>query len=161
MERNNDMNKVALIGRLTDDPKITNTEKGLCIASYTLAVQRKYKKDGESGADFIMCKAFGKNGEFAEKYLTKGIKIAICGHIQTGSYTNKDGNRVFTTEVIVDEAEFCESKNANKEAQNMESSPAQQSGLQGDVSVSTPATQVDDTGFMNIPDMLDDNLPFA
>ena len=108
------MNKVILVGRLTKDPEIRATEN-TTIAMYSLAVDRKFKRDGEPTADFITCKAFGRCGEFAEKYLHKGTKIAVVGHIQTGSYTNKDGNKVYTTEVIVDEHEFVESK-ANNQA---------------------------------------------
>lgn len=109
------MNRVILIGRLTKDPEIRATEN-TTIAMYSLAVDRKFKKDGEPTADFITCKAFGRCGEFAEKYLHKGTKIAVVGHIQTGSYTNKDGNKVYTTDVIVDEHEFVESK-ANNQAE--------------------------------------------
>lgn len=108
------MNKVILIGRLTKDPEIRATEN-TTIAMYSLAVDRKFKRDGEPTADFITCKAFGRCGEFAEKYLHKGTKIAVVGHIQTGSYTNKDGNKVYTTDVIVDEHEFVESKANNQE----------------------------------------------
>lgn len=108
------MNKVILVGRLTKDPEIRATEN-TTIAMYSLAVDRKFKRDGEPTADFITCKAFGRCGEFAEKYLHKGTKIAIVGRIQTGSYTNKDGNKVYTTDVIVDEHEFVESKANNQE----------------------------------------------
>lgn len=108
------MNKTILIGRLTKDPEIRATEN-TTIAMYSLAVDRKFKRDGEPTADFITCKAFGRCGEFAEKYLHKGTKIAVVGHIQTGSYTNKDGNKVYTTDVIVDEHEFVESKANNQE----------------------------------------------
>lgn len=108
------MNKVLLIGRLTRDPEVRygGENKDKAVARYTLAVDRRYKKDGDDSADFINCTAFGKGAEFAEKYLHKGIKIAIIGRIQTGSYTNKDGNKVYTTDVIVDEHEFAESKGA-------------------------------------------------
>lgn len=105
------MNSTIISGRLTADPKVTYTqEKNMCIARYTLAVDRAYKKEGGQTADFIPCVAMGRNGEFAERYLAKGIKIIVSGHIQTGSYTNKDGNKVYTTDVIVDRQEFCESK---------------------------------------------------
>lgn len=99
------MNSVNLIGRLTNDPEVRNT-----VARYTLAVDRRYKKDGEPTADFIRCVTFGKGAEFAEKWLHKGIKIAVTGRIQTGSYTNKDGNKVYTTDVIIESHEFVESK---------------------------------------------------
>lgn len=103
------MNNVTLIGRCTKDPEIrySNNDNNTCIARYTLAVDRRGK---DAGADFINCTAFGRSGEFAEKYLHKGTKIAVIGHIQTGSYTKQDGTKVYTTEVIVDQHEFVESK---------------------------------------------------
>lgn len=105
------MNKVILIGRLVADPEVTWTsgDKPMAVARYKLAVDRKIKS-GDKTADFPSCVAFGKNGEFAKKYLKKGIKIAVEGHLQTGSYTNKDGDKVYTTDVIIDSHEFCESK---------------------------------------------------
>ena len=101
------MNKVILMGRLTRNPDIrySQGEKSTCIARYTLAVNRRYHRDGEAEADFINCVAFGKNGEFAEKYLKQGTKIVISGRIQTGSYTNRDGVKVYTTDVVVEEQE--------------------------------------------------------
>lgn len=107
------MNKVILLGRLTRDPELryTNGNDPMAIGRYTLAVDRRFKRDGEQTADFIPCTVFGKQAEFAEKYLKQGTKILIAGRIQTGSYTNKDGAKVYTTEVIVDEQEFAESKN--------------------------------------------------
>lgn len=133
------MNKTILLGRLTDEPKVTYTqgEKPLCIARYTLAVNRKFKKDGEQNADFISCVAMGKNAEFAEKYLHKGTQIAVIGRIQTGSYTNKDGNKVYTTDVMVEEHEFAGSKSDNTQAQS-------NSGVD----------------FVSIPDGIEDSLPF-
>ena len=109
------MNKTVLIGRLTKDPEVrySQGEQPTAIARYTLAVDRKFKKEGEQTADFISCVAFGKLGEFAEKYLKKGTKIALVGHIQTGSYTKEDGSKVYTTDIIVDECEFAESKGAS------------------------------------------------
>lgn len=103
------MNKVMLIGRIVRDPEIRAAGSST-IAKYTLAVDRKFKKDGEPTADFINCVAWGKLADFAEKYLTKGTKVAVEGRIQTGSYTNKDGNKVYTTDVLVDSVEFCESR---------------------------------------------------
>ena len=138
------MNKVIEIGRLTKDPDIrySQGENTTCIARYTLAVDRKFKQEGQPNADFISCIAFGKLGEFAEKYLHKGIKIAVTGRIQTGSYTNKDGQKVYTTDVVVEEQEFCESKSSNQSQQN-----------------ERPQQSSDD--FMSIPDGLDDTgLPF-
>ena len=107
------MNKVILMGRLTRDPEVryTQGDNAMAIARYSLAVDRRFKRDGEPDADFINCVAFGKAGEFAEKYLKKGTKIAVVGRIQTGSYTNKDGQKVYITDVIVEETEFVESRN--------------------------------------------------
>jgi single-strand DNA-binding protein len=107
------MNKVVLLGRLTKDPDVRYSNNGdnqLCIARYTLAVDRKFKKDNEPTADFIRCVAFGRAGEFAEKYFKQGIKIAISGRIQTGSYKNKEGQTVYTTDVVIEDQEFAESK---------------------------------------------------
>lgn len=139
------MNKVILMGRLTRDPdvKYTTGDNAMAIARYTLAVDRKYKKDGEQTADFIGCVAFGKAGEFAEKFLHRGTKVVITGRIQTGSYTNRDGQKVYTTDVVVEDHEFAESKNASNGA----TSPA------------TPNNQRDDS-FMNVPDDSEENLPF-
>lgn len=139
------MNKVILMGRLTRDPEVRymQNENSTAVARYSLAVPRKYKTDGQD-CDFINCVAFGKNGEFAEKYLRKGIKIAVVGRIQTGSYANRDGQKVYTADVIVEEQEFCESKNAS---QQNESRPQ-------------PMSQTDSDGFMNIPDGIDEELPF-
>jgi single-strand DNA-binding protein len=109
------MNKVILIGRLTKDPDVRRSQEGKAIARYTLAVDRWGK---EKAADFIQCVAFDKKGEFAEQYFRKGMKIAITGRIQTGKYTNKDGQTVYTTDVIIDDQEFCESKGTHpQEAQ--------------------------------------------
>lgn len=137
------MNKVILIGRCTRDPEVrySQGENATAVARYTLAVDRQFKRDGEQSADFINCIAFGKRGEFAEKYLRKGTKIAVVGRIQTGSYTNKDGNKVYTTDVVVDEHEFVESK------------ASQQNG--GD------SAPVSSDGFTSIPDGIDEELPFA
>ena len=141
------MNKVELCGRLTNDPEVrySQGEKSTAIARYTLAVDRRFKQDGQPTADFIPCVAFGKNGEFAEKYLHKGTKVIVIGRIQTGSYTNKDGQKVYTTDVMVEEQEFAESKNAS--ATNNDSA-----------TYNKPKT--DSNGFMNIPDGIDEALPF-
>lgn len=139
------MNKVILIGRLTRDPEVrySQGDNATAVARYSLAVDRKFKRDGEPSADFINCVAFGKNGEFAEKYLFKGTKIAVTGIIQTGSYTNKDGQKVYTTDVIVEEHEFVESKQNNS-----------------DSGTSKPTPSAAGDGFMNIPDGIDEKLPF-
>ena len=142
------MNKVILVGRLTKNPEIryTQGENPTAIARYTLAVDRRFKRDGEPTADFINCVAFGKSGEFAEKYFRKGLRIAISGRITTGSFTNKDGVKVYTTEVTVEDQEFAESK-------------AEQAQNSGNATISTATTSGD--GFMNIPDNVDDSeLPF-
>lgn len=109
------MNLVIEMGRLTKDPEVRTTTEGLDIARYTLAVDRLFKREGEPTADFISCVVFGKPAEFAGKYFKKGTKIAVSGRIQTGSYTNKEGAKVYTTEVIVERQEFCESKKAEKQ----------------------------------------------
>lgn len=112
------MNKAILMGRLTRDPEVrySQGEKAMCVARYTLAVNRRFRREGESEADFINCVAFGKAGEFAEKYLKQGTKILIAGRIQTGSYTNREGQKIYTTEVVVEEQEFAESKRPDSQA---------------------------------------------
>ena len=109
------MNKVILMGRLTRDPEVRYSagENALAIARYTLAVDRRFRRDGEASADFIQCVSFGRTAEFAEKYFRQGLKIIVSGRIQTGSYTNRDGQKVYTTEVVVEEQEFAESKAAS------------------------------------------------
>ena len=138
------MNKVILMGRLTKDPEVrySQGENATAVARYSLAVDRRFKREGEQNTDFINCVAFGKNGEFAEKYLRKGTKICVCGRIQTGSY-EKDGVKVYTTDVVVEEHDFCESK-----------------GTSGSGSAPAAAPQTDENGFMNIPDGIDEELPF-
>ncbi len=143
------MNKVVLMGRLTRDPEVRYSagENAIAIARYTLAVDRRFKRDGEATADFISCVAFGRAAEFAERYFRQGIRIVVSGRIQTGSYTNKDGNKVYTTDVVVEEQEFAESKshteNGGKEQSN------------------APITPADADGFMNIPEGIDEELPFS
>jgi len=131
------MNKVILMGRLTKDPDMRGEGTSL-VARYTLAVDRRYKRDGEESTDFIPCVAFSKGAEFAEKYLKKGTKIVVCGRIQTGSYTNKDGQKIYTTDVIVEEHDFAESKSNAGE-------PAEKSG---------------DNDFMNLTPEVRDDMPF-
>lgn len=140
------MNKVILQGRLTRDPEVRYSQGNttMAIARYSLAVQRKFKRDNEPDCDFINCIAFGKLGEFAEKYLHKGMKIAVVGRIQTGNYKNKDGNTVYTTEVVVEEQEFCENKNSS----NTQDAP-----------VPMPNNAIEN-GFMSIPNGIDGQLPF-
>ena len=129
------MNKVILMGRLTRDPDVRYSagENSTAVARYTLAVDRRFHRDGDATADFIGCVAFGRQAEFTEKYLRQGTKIAITGRIQTGSYTNKDGQRVYTTDVVAENVEFAESKNA---------------GGSGD------------SGFGNIPEEMEAEMPF-
>lgn len=142
-----------LIGRLTRDPEIRTAQnkESMTVARYTLAVDRRYKKEGDQSADFINCIAFNRNAEFAEKWFKKGIKVAVVGRIQTGSYTNKDGNKVYTTDVVIDEQEFAESKSASTNYQQQGNSRPQQQ-----------SRQVPPSGeeFMNIPDGIDEELPF-
>ena len=207
------MNKVILMGRLTRDPEVRYSagESGTAIARYTLAVDRRFKRDGEATADFISCVCFGRTAEFAEKYFRQGLKIIVSGRIQTGSYTNRDGQKVYTTEVVVEEQEFAEGKNSSQQGagqqppqnyggqQNapQQSVPQQNTtqqsqpqgyGQQGGYNVpqqSAPKSQpqgygqqsvpqqnapqqnygggsfgMGDDGFMNIPEGLDDELPF-
>lgn len=139
------MNKVILMGRLTRDPDVrySNGEKAIAVARYALAIDRRRRNDGgEQQADFITCVAFDKSAEFAEKYLKQGTKILVTGRIQTGSYTNKEGQKVYTTEVAIEEQEFAESKSSNEIPYRPD-----------------PANSGD--GFMNIPDGVDDDgLPF-
>ena len=146
------MNKAILMGRLTRDPDVrySQGENPMAIARYTLAVDRRFKRDGEQSADFINCLAFGRSAEFAEKYFKQGTKIAVSGRIQTGSYTNREGVKVYTTEVVIEEQEFAESKAA-----------ASQNNNRGASQPSTPqsSTTASD-GFMNIPDGLEDEFPF-
>ena len=145
------MNKVILMGRLTRDPEVRYGagENSTAVARYTIAVDRRFKRDGEQNADFIGCVAFGRNAEFVEKYLRQGTKIVLTGRIQTGSYTNRDGQKVYTTDIVVEEQEFAESKAA-----------AAGNGGQGNYSRASSAPS-DANGFMNIPDGIDDELPFS
>lgn len=142
------MNKVILMGRLTRDPEIRYSQgnPSIAIARYTLAVDRRAKSDsGQKEADFIGCVSFGKTAEFAEKYLRKGVKIAVVGRIQTGSYTKGNGEKVYTTDVVVEECEFAEGKQAASQASSM--TAASSYNIQGD-------------GFMSIPEGIEDELPF-
>ena len=153
------MNKVVLMGRLTRDPEVrySQGEKATAIARYTLAVDRTFKRDGEQTADFINCVVFGRSAEFAERYFRQGTKIAISGRIQTGSYTNKDGVKVYTTEVVVDEQEVAESKAAS--ANNSGFQP--QGGYQQAAPAKPSPNAAIGDGFMNIPDGIDEELPFS
>mgnify|MGYP002572931473 CR=1 FL=1 len=143
------MNKAILMGRLTRDPDVrySQGENPMAIARYTLAVDRRFRRDGEASADFIQCVSFGRTAEFAEKYFRQGLKIAVTGRIQTGSYTNRDGQKVYTTEVVVEEQEFAESKGSG-------SGSSQQN-------VPQQSPDVGPDGFMNIPDGIEEELPFS
>ena len=140
------MNKIILLGRLTKDTetRVSQGDNPTYITRYTLAVDRRFKKDGEPSADFINCVAFGKSAEFAEKYFFKGMKVAITGKIQTGSYTNKEGQKVYTTDVVIEEQEFAESKQSNEQHHEQ----------------ATPSPTVGD-GFVKIPDGDIEELPFS
>ena len=173
------MNKVILMGRLTRDPDIrySQGDNSMCVARFTLAVDRRFKRDNDATADFISCVAFGKTGEFFEKYTHQGTKICLEGRIQTGSYTRQDGTKVYTTDVVVENAEFAESKAA---ASGQQAAPAQNyqnqsqqyqrtdngySGQNGagrqDDFHSAPMQEAADEGFMQIPDSVsDEGLPF-
>ena len=137
------MNKAILVGRLTRDPEVrySQGDSATAVARYTVAVVRRFKRDGEPTADFIPCVVFGRSAEFAEKYFRQGMRVSVSGRIQTGSYTNKEGRKVYTADVVVEEQEFAESKKTE------ETKPA--------------AGNVDADGFMNIPDGIDEDLPFS
>ena len=144
------MNKVILMGRLTRDPEVrySQGDASTAVARFTLAVDRRFKRDGdEQTADFINCVAFGRTGEFLERYGRKGTKFVVEGRIQTGSYTNKDGQRVYTTDVVVEQVEFAESKASSDNSGYVPADRPSPSGAAGD-------------GFMNIPDGIDEELPF-
>ena len=153
------MNKVILMGRLTRDPEVRYSagNNSMAVARYTLAVDRRFRRDGENNDDVIGCVAFGKSAEFAEKYLRQGTKIIVTGRIQTGSYTNRDGQKVYTTDVVVEDQEFAESKAAASESGMMrQSAPSPMAASP----MPSPAQASSADGFMNIPDGIDEELPF-
>lgn len=139
------MNKVILIGRFTRDPEVRYTQGGSSVANFTLAVDRRFKQEGGDSADFIRCVSFGKTAEFIEKYFRKGMKIGVCGRIQTGNYTNNEGQKVYTTDVVVEEAYFVESKNAQVGQTIQQPEPS--------------LSDIND-GFAPVPDSIDEDLPF-
>ena len=145
------MNKAILVGRLTRDPEVrySQDENPTAVARYTVAVDRRFKREGETTADFIPCVVFGRSAEFAEKYFRQGLKVVITGRIQTGSYTNRDGNKVYTTDVVVEDQEFAESKAAAQ--RNREESSQER----------PEPMPVDENGFMTLPEDFDEELPFA
>ena len=170
------MNKAVLVGRLTRDPEVrySQGENATAVARYTVAVDRRFKRDGEPTADFIPCVVFGRSAEFAEKYFRQGMRVSISGRIQTGSYTNKDGVKVYTTEVIVEEQELTGSY-TNKDgvkvytteviveeqefAESRAESEANRASFQQSAPAPAPSAPAGD-GFMNIPDGIDEELPF-
>ena len=165
------MNKVILMGRLTRNPEIrySQGERSTCVARYTLAVNRRFRREGDQEADFIGCVAFGRQGEFAEKYLKQGTKIVISGRIQTGSYINREGIKVYTTDIVVEEQEFAESKSAanNGGGYGGQGSYQQQGGYQNQDSAPQPTmtsrpapSEAASDGFMAIPDGIEEELPF-
>ena len=139
------MNKWIGMGRLTRDPEVRYSQSGSAVANFSVAIDRRYKRDGETTADFFNCTAFGKTGEFAEKYLHKGIKVVIEGELQNNNYEDKNGTKHYSVQIIVNQIEFAESKSSqtnNDTAEPETNAPA-------------------DDGFMNIPDGIDEELPFA
>lgn len=141
------MNKVILMGRLTRDPEVRYSQgtEPMAIARYTLAVDRRIRRENEQSADFISCVAFGRQAEHAEKYFRQGTKLVVTGRIQTGSYTDREGRKVYTTDVVIEDQEFAESKNSQNQNNRSQQAPPESSA--GD-------------GFMNIPDGIDEELPF-
>ena len=140
------INSVNLTGRFTRDPDVRYTDGGTSIARFTLAVDRRFKRDGEQTADFINCVAFGKTAEFIEKYFRQGMKLELTGRIQTGSYTNKDGAKVYTTDVIAEQVGFGESRRVSNENASEQSDRGY--------------GPEDGDGFMNVPDDVSEELPF-
>ncbi len=165
------MNRVVLMGRLTKDPEVrySQGDSSMAIARYTLAVDRRRgraNQNDQQTADFISCVAFGKSGEFAERYLHKGTKICVSGRIQTGSYTRQDGTKVYTTEVVVEDQEFAESKSAQNSGSDYGSYGAGGYGAGSNAAQTAPSSSAGASapgaidGFMNIPDGIDEELPF-
>lgn len=140
------MNNVTLIGRLVRDPEVRTSQSGTTVGRYTLAVDRRFKREGEASADFISCICFGKAAEFAERYLAKGIKIAVTGRIQTGSYTNREGQKIYTTDAVIESQEFVESKGSNDAAR-------------GD-RPQEPPVEASKDDFVTVPDGIQEELPF-
>ena len=133
-----------MMGRLTRDPEIRSASNGTAVASFSIAVDRRFKREGEPEADFFNCTAFGKQAEFVEKYLKKGVKVVISGRVQNDNYTNKEGQKVYSTRIMIESIEFAESKNSSSEQSTAPAEP-----------------KPDKDGFMNIPEDLDAELPFA
>lgn len=158
------MNKVILMGRLTRNPEVRYSagDSSMAIARYTLAVDRRFNRRGEdngASADFIPCVAFGRSAEFAEKYFHQGLKVLVTGRIQTGSYVNKDGQKVYTTDVVVEDQEFAESKAASMASGSDGGYNHYQPSAPAPAAKPAPSAAIGD-GFMNIPDGIDEELPF-
>lgn len=147
------MNKVILVGRLTRDPEIRYSQgaNAMAIARFSIAVDRRFKREGEPDADFFNCSAFGKQAEFVERYLKQGTKMVVVGRIQNDNYTNREGQKVYSVQIMVDELEFAESKNA--------SSAGADGGFSQPAARPTPSAAAND-GFMNVPEGIDEELPF-
>ena len=135
------MNKVIEMGRLTRDPEVSSSASGTTFARFSIAVDRRFKREGEADADFFNCSAFGKTAEFIEKYISKGTKVVVCGRLENNNYTNKDGQKVYDVRIMVEEIDFAESKN-NGQAK-------------------TESKGNDVTDFLNVPDGLVEELPFS
>jgi len=141
------MNKVIMMGRLTRDPEVSSSTSGTTFARYSIAVDRKFKREGEPDADFFNCTSFGKQAEFVEKYLKKGTKVVVTGRLQNNNYTNKDGQKVYDVRIMVEEVEFAESKNAAGGSYDGGSSQGSSNG---------------GNDFLNVPDgMIEEELPFT
>lgn len=156
------MNKVMLMGRLTRDPetRYSQGETAMAVARFSLAVDRKYKREGEADADFLNCTAFGKLGEFVEKYLKKGTKVCVIGRIQNDNYTNKNGEKVYSVQIIAEEIEFAESKGAGSPQAQPQPQQAQAQPQATQPQAPQPTGAVADDGFLNIPNGIEEELPF-
>lgn len=156
------MNKVILMGRLTRDPEVRYGQgpDTSVVARYTLAVDRRFRTENSQSADFIGCVTFGKSAEFADKYLRQGMRIVVTGRIQTGSYTNREGQKVYTTDVVVEDQEFAESKASSENRNTSQPAAGRASGGEGAYANHGPQPSVGTDGFMNIPDGIDEELPF-
>jgi len=141
------MNKVILMGRLTRDPEVSSSTTGTTFARYSIAVDRRFKRDGEPDADFFNCTSFGKQAEFVERYLKKGTKVVVSGRLQNNNYTNKEGQKVYDVRIMVEDIEFAESKNASTDGSFSGSSSSGSSNVGND--------------FLNVPDGLVEELPFS
>ncbi len=158
------MNTVILMGRLTRDPEIRYSagESGTAVARYRLAVDRRFKREGEPDADFFNCVSFGRQAEFAEKYFHQGTKIVIQGRLQNDNYTDRDGKMVYGNRIVVENQEFAESKAASERSASSYRAPSDPQGSGSNYARPASKPQVDTSadGFMNIPDGIDEELPF-